>query len=97
MRDLAELYKNNILSLEQLFDLLKRYQINSLDAYLFFARCLYPNQIFDILEDYYELKKDVKKRVEYYSNTLTQFEFKLRKLHKFLVNNYQIRPISWLE
>ena len=43
------------------------------------------------------LKKDVKKRVEYYSNTLTQFEFKLRKLHKFLVNNYQIRPISWLE
>ena len=97
MRDLAELYKNNILSLEQLFDLLKRYQINSLDASLLFARCLYPNQIFDILEDYYELKKDVKKRVEYYNKTLTQFEFKLRKLHKFLVNNYQIRPISWLE
>lgn len=97
MRDLAELYKNNLISLESLYQLLKLYPLSSLDASLLLARCLYPNQIFDILEDYYELKKDVKDRVNYYMDTLNQQEFKLKKIHSFLVKNYKIRPISWLE
>lgn len=97
MRDLAELYKNDLLSLEQLYDLLKRYPLTSLDASLLLARCLYPNQIFDLLEDYYELKKDITNRVNQLIISINSKEFKLKKLHKFLVSNYQIRPISWLD
>ena len=97
MRDLAELYKNGLLSLEQLYDLLKRYPLTSLDASLLLARCLYPNQIFDLLEDYYELKKDITNRVNQLIISINSKEFKLKKLHKFLVSNYQIRPISWLD
>lgn len=97
MRDLAELYKNDLLSLEQLYDLLKRYHLTSLDASLLLARCLYPNQIFDLLEDYYELKKDITNRVNQLIISINSKEFKLKKLHKFLVSNYQIRPISWLD
>ena len=97
MRDLAELYKNDLLSLEQLYDLLKKYPLTSLDASLLLARCLYPNQIFDLLEDYYELKKDITNRVNQLIISINSKEFKLKKLHKFLVSNYQIRPISWLD
>lgn len=97
MRDLAELYKNDLLSLEQLYDLLKMYPLTSLDASLLLARCLYPNQIFDLLEDYYELKKDITNRVNQLIISINSKEFKLKKLHKFLVSNYQIRPISWLD
>lgn len=97
MRDLAELYKNDLLSLEQLYYLLKRYPLTSLDASLLLARCLYPNQIFDLLEDYYELKKDITNRVNQLIISINSKEFKLKKLHKFLVSNYQIRPISWLD
>lgn len=97
MRDLAELYKNDLISLEQLYILLQKYQLNNFDASLLLARCLYPNQIFDILEDYYELKKNVKDRINYAIKTVSQHEFKLKKLHAFLVKNYKIRPVSWLE
>lgn len=97
MRDLAELYKNDLISLEDLYSLLKKYPLNQQDASLLLARCLFPNQIFDILEDYYELKKDVKDRVNYLFNTLNQREVKLKKIHSFLVKQFSIRPISWLE
>ena len=97
MRDLAELYKNDLLSLEQLYDLLKKYPLTSLDASLLLARCLYPNQIFDLLVDYYELKKVITNRVNQLIISINSKEFKLKKLHKFLVSNYQIRPISWLD
>ena len=97
MRDLAELYKNGLITLDRLYDLLHYYQINSQDASILLARCLFPNQIFDILEDYYELKKDVKTRVNRIYDNIHQQEVKLKKIHSFLVKNYSIRPISWLE
>lgn len=97
MRDLAELYKNDLISLENLYDLLKKYSLNQQDISLLLARCLFPNQIFDILEDYYELKKDVKNQVTSIFSILHQKEVKLKKIYKFLVKQFAIRPISWLE
>ena len=97
MRDLAELYKNDLITLDRLYDLLQYYPLTSQDASILLARCLFPNHIFDILEDYYELKKDVRSRISNMVDTIHQKETKLRKIHSFLVKKYSIRPSSWLE
>ena len=61
------------------------------------ARCIYPSKIVDIYEDYYELKKDVKPLLNKYYILIDTHIVKLKKLHKYLVNNYKIRPINWLK
>lgn len=97
MRDLAELYKNDLITLDRLYDLFKYYNLTIQDASILLARCLFPNQIFDILEDYYELKKDVRARINNMEDNISKKEIKLKKIHSFLVKHYSIRPISWLE
>lgn len=97
MRDFAELYKNSLISMESMYDLLRQYPLDAQAASLLLARCLFPNQIFDILEDYYELKKDIRKRTDLMMDALDSQLLKLKKLHRFLVKNYGIRPVSWLE
>lgn len=97
MRDIAELYKNDLISLDNLSSYLNYYEITNQDASLLLARCLFPNNIFDLFEDYYELKKDVRERVNILEKCIYQKEIKLKKLHNFLVKKYMIRPISWLE
>lgn len=97
MRDLAEIYKNDSIILEDLHGLLKLYPMTGQDASLLLARCIYPSQIFDMLEDYYELKKNVKRQASRYYESLEGRMLKLKKLHRFLVRNYRIRPVNWLE
>ena len=97
MRDLGELYKNNQITIEELTNLLNKYNITSQDASLLMARCIYPSKIVDIYEDYYELKKDVKPLLNKYYTLIDTHIVKLKKLHKYLVNNYKIRPINWLK
>ena len=97
MRDLGELYKNNQITIEELTNLLNKYNITSQDASLLMARCIYPSKIVDIYEDYYELKKDVKPLLNKYYILIDTHIVKLKKLHKYLVNNYKIRPINWLK
>lgn len=97
MRDLAELYKCDNITLENLYLLLKKYHITSQDASILMARCIFPSRIFDLLEDYYELKKDIRIEINEYYKNLDNRLFKLKKLHRFLVKNYQIRPINWLD
>jgi len=97
MRDYAELYKNEEISLEQLSTILRGYSITKQDASILLARVIYPSNIFDLLEDYYELKKNIFGKVNKIYSNIDNRELRLKKLHAYLVKVYQIRPISWLK
>ena len=97
MRDLAELYKNNQISINDLSKLLNNYKISIVDASLLLARCLYPSHIFDVVEDYYELHKSFEHRGEELYLNLESNLLRIKKLYRLLVSKYSIRPISWLE
>ena len=97
MRDLAELYKNNQIPLNELSKLLNNYKLSPLDASLLLARCLYPSHIFDVVEDYYELHKSFEEKGEELYLNLESNILRIKKLYRLLVSKYSIRPISWLE
>ncbi len=97
MRDYAELYKNNLISFDELTDLLLRFQINSKDASILFSRILYPTIFFDLIEDDYLKRGDISSKIlNYYQEIPTQIQ-KIKKIHNFLVMNYGIRKINWLD
>lgn len=96
-RDLAELYKHEQLSLQDVLKITLDNNFSKQDASLLLARCLYPAYIFDLLEDYYELKKDIFFKAKEVYDNLDNRQLRIKKLHDALVKYYQIRPISWLE
>lgn len=96
MRDYAELYKHDQINLVQLDILLKQIEVNKQDAMILLARVIYPTDIFDLLEDFYELKKDITAKARTIYDNIEVRLLKLKKIHSYLVNHYQIRPISWL-
>ncbi len=96
MRDLAELYKAGLISSDQLINILPSYNLNTFDATLLFARLLFPTKIFDLFEDHYGIKKDIKVEVIKYRENIKEMMVDLKKVHLYLINFYAIRPISWL-
>ena len=76
VRDLSELYKNRIISFDELIKFLKEYQIGPKEA-------SQRTDLSDELIDYFEN----------IDNTLEE----IKKIHNYLVSNYGIRKISWLE
>lgn len=97
MRDLAELYKSECIDIKTLIDLLNNYQISALDASLLLARVMYPTKLFDLLEDYYSIKKSIKQEIVAYRQNLHQTMSNIKLLYQHLVRTFGIRPISWLE
>ena len=97
VRDFAELYKNEEISLEELISILTRYQFNSKDVTLLLARILYPTKFFDLLEKHYQKRDDITPDLNEYYENITFYIDKIKKIHSYLVNNYGIRKINWLE
>ncbi len=96
IRDLAELYKAGLISSEELIQYLPAYNFNTFDATLLFARLLFPTKIFDLFEDHYGIKKDIKLEVIRYRENIKPMMDDLKKVHIYLINMYSIRPIAWL-
>ncbi len=96
MRDLAELYKSEILDNESLLNALKYYNPSVKDVSILLARILFPTTLLDNLDDYYVLRKDVKLQVVDYKERTTELLKKLSSLEQSLVQIYHIRPIKWL-
>lgn len=95
-RDLAFLYKERVITLDTLISIIDYYNFSQLDISLLMARVLFPTATFDILEDYFSLKKDIKiPIVNKYKKTKREVIL-LVELHKRLVEKYKIRPIEWL-
>lgn len=96
LRDYAELYKSNQISLENLVRILNYYDYDFLDINVFFARVLYPTKLFDYLELHYIDRMNVKKELMAYRVTLEMEFLRIKNLHNYLVKRFSIRPLNWL-
>ena len=95
-RDLAFLYKEKAINLNELISIIDYYKLDQMEISLLMARALFPTATFDILEDYFALKKDIKLSiVKKHKKTKREVNL-LVELHKRLVEKYKIRPIEWL-
>lgn len=93
IKDLSELYKSGFINFEELAEELKYYNLNSKIASVLMARLMYNSSVFDQIENNIE-KKDLSFKINY--NVETNF-MKLKKAYTLLKNEYNIRPIDWLE
>lgn len=97
-RDLAELYKNDLIDLSTLLKLCNyyNYQIDEYEYIL--ARLLFPTSIFDVIEDLsslslpYEHKNEVLDSIKQYK---LQVE-KLKQYYNSIISFINIRPIEWI-
>ena len=96
IRDLAEAWKYKVISTTELFQILPSYQLSIKEISLLFARMLFPTRFFDLLEKHYGERVDVRKQILAYYRTMNQDLLELQKVEKIFVNQYGIRPISWL-
>ena len=96
MRDLAELYKSEFIDNTRLLQLLATYNPTDKEVGLLLARILYPTPLFDLLDEYYDLRKDVKPQILAYKEKAPKFLEAIKELEKQLVKIYSIRPIKWM-
>lgn len=97
IRDLAELYKANCITLDTLSAYLDYYDLNAKEASVFMARILYPTRFFDALEKHYIERKNIKKEILDYRISSEMELIRLKNIHNLLIRKYGIRPIIWLE
>lgn len=97
-RDLAELYKNNLIDLQTLFDLCAYYQYREDEMQYLMARLLFPTLIFDLIEDIYtdsqynytqQIYQIIKKQKEQVK--------RIQAFYMQVKTKINIRPIRWLE
>ena len=93
IKDLADLYKCELLMFDEFAELLKFYSVDSKVASVLMARILYPVNIFDDLETNL-LKKSVSFNLKY---NIEKELNKIKKIYSHLKYEYNIRPIDWLE
>ena len=97
-RDLAELYKNDLISISDLINICKYYNYR-LDEYEYLlARILYPTFIFDIIEDiatdptFYDNNYQIYEAINKQNKQIN----KIKQLYNSLNNLMSIRPIEWI-
>lgn len=98
-RDLAELYKNDLIDIKSLLDICSYYGY-SIDEYEYLlARLLYPTFIFDIVEDIAtdNFTYDFTSQIYYAIAKQNKQIDKLKKLYDKLSSTMNIRPIEWLK
>ena len=92
LKDLCELYKSDFLSFEELEEKLELYNWDSKLSSVFIARLLYPNKIFDMLEQNF-LNKNASFNIQF---NIEKETMKLKKAYLYFKQVYNIRPIDWL-
>lgn len=96
VRDYAFLYKEGSLSIQDIISLIDYNNFTQDEISLLFARVLFPTATFDILEDNYSLKKDIKLPIVKKTKETKRDLGRVVALHKALVERYRIRPIDWI-
>lgn len=97
-RDIAELYKNDLIDLQTLINLCLKYNY-SIDEYEYLlARLLYPTFIFDVIEDIsISSSFEDNSSIIYHSIAKQNKLFdKIKLYYSYLIKNFSIRPINWL-
>lgn len=96
-RDIVELLKNNLISLEYFKNILSKYNFSQQEVSLLFARILFPSEMYDLLEEFYLIKRDISQDVYDEYKLMNEKLDKIKKIHRFLVDNYKIKPINWID
>ena len=97
IRDIAELYKANKISIEEILRILDYYDLDLVEASVLMARVMYPTKLFDCLEKHYIDRKNIKKEILDYRITIDMELIRIKNLHRVLLKRYNIRPLMWLE
>lgn len=95
-RDLSDLIKYDLCTIEEFERLLKTYNISPVSASLLLARLLYPTTLYDMLEEFHLVKHDITSQIVKYYNDRKKMMERIKKVHSILVNSYNIKPIEWL-
>lgn len=93
VRDIVQLYKYNVITFDDMIEMLKYYKMDSKLATYLMVRYLYPGKILDELENNVN-KNNSGFKLKYNMNLELQ---KTKKVYSFLKKEYNIRPIKWLE
>lgn len=97
-RDLAELYKNDLITLTQLLNITYFYNYQIDEYQYLLARLLFPTCIFDILEDLstdnlnIDYSKQIYETIRKYHNQIS----KIKEFYNAIINMMNIRPINWI-
>lgn len=95
-RDLSFLYKINEIKEKELFDFFEKLNFSKTDLSLFIARLLFPTYTFDLLEDQYNIKKNVSKEFFELNKNGKKRMQKNALLINHMIKKYALRPIEWL-
>lgn len=97
-RDLAELYKNDLIDFDNLFKLCQKYYYSVAEYEYLLARLFYPTFIFDIVEDIATDKQVYDHNNEIYQAIQKQNKQidKIKEFYRSVNNYFNIRPIEWL-
>ncbi len=96
VRDIAYLYRLKELNENDVLNLVKQLALTPKDLSLLIARLLFPTITFDLLEDQYNIKKDIKRELlEGYKSSIEELR-RIRNIVELLVKYYSVRPIDWL-
>lgn len=97
-RDLAELYKNNLININQLLNICYFYNYQIDEYQYLLARILFPTCIFDVLEDITteNINNDYSKQIYNVIENYQRQIFKIKECYNTIINMMNIRPINWI-
>lgn len=95
-RDIASLYRDGEIDIAQVKQAIGRFSLEPMEIALIIARLLFPIKTFDLLEDQYHIKKDIKKDLVREFKSSEQDLIRIKDLFQELVREYSLRPIDWL-
>ena len=97
-RDLAELYKNDLISITQLLNITYYYNYRIDEYQYLLARLLFPTCIFDLIEDLAteNISIDYSKKIYEVIIKYHKQIKKTKEYYKIIINMANIRPIDWL-
>ena len=97
-RDLAELYKNDLINLNQLLNICYYYNYQIDEYQYLLSRILFPTCIFDVIEDLTidninnDYSKQIYEAIKKYHNQI----YKVKEYYNAIINLMNIRPINWI-
>ena len=81
---------------KELFDFFEKLNFSKTDLSLFIARLLFPTYTFDLLEDQYNIKKNISKEFFELNKNGKKRMQKNALLINHMIKKYALRPIEWL-
>ena len=96
IRDLVELYKNQIIHIDQVKKYIDFYQFNRIEIHYFMARSIFPNYFFDLIEEEYFKENYNQKNILNFYHKINLDLFRIKELYYLLNQYYPLRPIPWI-